>query len=72
MSAYRRFEGPFRVAFLGTSDSAGRALDVVPGMLVRGRRVARGLDGVPDRERHPAWAGGVRGDRRNARMSAGV
>lgn len=48
MSAYRRFKGLLRATFLGTSDSAGRALDVVPGELVRPEGVRRYLIAVPD------------------------
>lgn len=48
MSAYRRFKGLMRATFLGTSASAGRALDVVPGELVRPEGMRRYLIAVPD------------------------
>jgi polyhydroxybutyrate depolymerase len=48
MSAYRRLKHRMRATFLGTSDCAGRALDVVPGELVRPEGVRRYLIAVPD------------------------
>lgn len=48
MSTYRRLKHRMRATFLGTSDSAGRALDVVPGELLRPEGVRRYLIAVPD------------------------
>jgi polyhydroxybutyrate depolymerase len=48
MRAYRRFKSLMQATFLGTRDSAGRALDVVPGELDRPEGVRRYLVAVPD------------------------
>ncbi|MCS0584811.1 alpha/beta fold hydrolase [Massilia pinisoli] len=48
MSTYRRFNSLMRTTFLGTSDSAGRALDAVPGELIRPEGVRRYLIAIPD------------------------
>lgn len=49
MNTYRRFGSLMRATFLGTSDSAGgRALDVMPGEMVRPEGVRRYLVAAPD------------------------